>query len=84
MDVMGGVVLDDGSELKIVTGIDEHSRFCVAAGIVRRMTARAVREVFRASLLCYGVPDEVLTDNRKAFTGRSGTHKAEVLSYRMC
>jgi transposase len=32
MDIMGGVALDDGSELKIVTGLDDHSRFCVAAG----------------------------------------------------
>jgi len=25
MDVMGGVLLDDGTELKIVTGVDDHS-----------------------------------------------------------
>jgi transposase len=31
MDVMGGVLLDDGTELKAVTGIDDHSRFCVIA-----------------------------------------------------
>jgi hypothetical protein len=27
MDVMGGVYLVDGTELKVVTGIDDHSRF---------------------------------------------------------
>lgn len=27
MDVMGGVLLADGRELKVVTGIDDHSRF---------------------------------------------------------
>jgi transposase len=32
MDVMGGVDLDDGSELKIVTGVDDDRRFCVTAG----------------------------------------------------
>jgi hypothetical protein len=26
MDVMGGVHLSDGSEVKVVTGIDDHSR----------------------------------------------------------
>jgi hypothetical protein len=26
MDVMGGVVLEDGTELEVVTGIDDHSR----------------------------------------------------------
>ena len=35
-------------------------------------------------MLRYGVPDEVLTDNGKVFTGRFGTHKAEVMFDRMC
>ena len=29
MDVVGGVLLDDGTECKILTGIDDHSRFMV-------------------------------------------------------
>ena len=84
MDVMSGVMLDDGTDLKVVTGIDDHSRFCVTADLVARATARAVCEVFRQAMLRYGVPDEVLTDNGKVFTGRFGTHKAEVLFDRMC
>jgi hypothetical protein len=31
LDVMGGIWLTDGRERKAVTGIDDHSRFCVAA-----------------------------------------------------
>jgi transposase InsO family protein len=84
MDVMGGVLLDDGTDLKVVTGVDDHSRFCVAAGLVPRATSRAVCEVFKAAMLRYGVPDEVLTDNGKVFTGRFGQHKAEVMFDRMC
>jgi transposase InsO family protein len=84
MDVMGGVLLDDGTDLKVVTGVDDHSRFCVAAGLVERATARAVCEIFKTAMLRHGVPDEVLTDNGKVFTGRFGTHKAEVLFDRMC
>ncbi len=84
MDVMGGVLLDDGTDLKVVTGVDDHSRFCVAAGLVARATSRAICQVFAASLRTHGVPDEVLTDNGKVFTGRFGTHKAEVLFDRMC
>jgi transposase InsO family protein len=84
MDVMSGMLLDDGTDLKIVTGIDDHSRFCVSAGLVRQATSGAVCEVFKAAMLRYGVPDEVLTDNGKVFTGRFGTHKAEVLFDRMC
>jgi transposase InsO family protein len=43
MDVMGGVRLEDGTEAKILTGVDDHSRFCVAAGLVRRATSKAYR-----------------------------------------
>ena len=68
----------------MVTGVDDHSRFCVAAGLVRRATARAVCEVFAASLRRYGIPDEVLTDNGKVFTGRFGPHPVEVLFDRIC
>jgi transposase InsO family protein len=79
MDVMGKVWLDDGTELKIVTGVDDHSRFCVAAGVVRRATSKAVCQVLSASLARYGIPDEILTDNGKCFTGRFGPHPVEVL-----
>jgi len=30
---MGGVRLADGSEVKVVTGIDDHSRFVVCATV---------------------------------------------------
>ncbi len=84
MDVMGGLELDDGTDVKIVTGVDDHSRFCVAAGLVLRATSKAVCEVFSASLNRYGIPDEVLTDNGKCFTGRFGLHHTEVLFDRLC
>jgi transposase InsO family protein len=79
MDVMGGIDLDDGTELKLVTGVDDHSRFCVAAGLVRRATSKAVCDVLAASLVRYGIPDEILTDNGKCFTGRYGPRPVEVL-----
>jgi transposase InsO family protein len=84
MDVMGGVLLEDDTELKVVTGIDDHSRFCVAAGLVARATSKAVCEVFAGALRRYGIPDEILTDNGKVFTGRFGPHPVEVLFDRMC
>src|SRR5438093_6970918 len=79
MDVMGGVLLEDGTELKMVTGIDDHSRFCVAAGLLTRAISKAVCEVLAASLARHGIPDEILTDNGKCFTGRYGPHPVEVL-----
>ena len=84
MDVMGGVWLTDGRELKAVTGIDDHSRFCVAAGLVERANARAVCQVFTQALDRYGTPEELLTDNGKVFTGRLGPHPSEVLFDRIC
>jgi transposase InsO family protein len=84
MDVMGGVWLASGQELKAVTGVDDHSRFCVAAGLVERANARSVCRVFTQALERYGVPDELLTDNGKVFTGRLGPHPGEVLFDRIC
>ena len=74
-----GVLLEGGAELKLVTGIDDHSRFCVAAGLVRRAVSRAVCGVLLGALERYGVPDEILTDNGKVFTGRYGLRPAEVM-----
>jgi transposase InsO family protein len=84
LDVLSGVMLDDGTDLKVVTGIDDHSRFCIAAGLVLRATSKAVCEISAASLATYGIPDEVLTDNGKVFTGRFGLHHSEVLFDRIC
>ena len=84
LDVMGGIWLVDGRELKAVTGIDDHSRFCVAAGLIERATARNVCRIFTAALDRYGSPEELLTDNGKVFTGRLGPHPAEVLFERIC
>jgi transposase InsO family protein len=84
MDVMGGVLLEDDTELKVVTGVDDHSRFCVAAGLVTRATSKAVCAVLTAALGRYGIPDEILTDNGKVFTGRFGPQPVEVLFDRIC
>jgi transposase InsO family protein len=85
MDVTGSVFLADGSELKLISGIDDCSRFCVIATVVRRATARAVCRAFVAAMAVYGIPDEVLTDNGKQFTGRFGRPRpAEVLFERIC
>jgi transposase InsO family protein len=84
LDIMGGIWLTDGRELKAVTGIDDHSRFGVAAGLVERANASAVCRVFRAALDRHGNPEELLTDNGKLFTGRLGPHPGEVLFDRIC
>jgi transposase InsO family protein len=85
LDIMGGIWLADGRELKLVTGIDDHSRFCVLAALVTQATARAVCGAFAAALQTHGVPEEVLTDNGRQFTGRFAKPRpAEVLFERIC
>jgi transposase InsO family protein len=84
MDVMGGVFLVDGTELKVVTGLDDHSRFCVSARLVRRATARPVCDALAEAMRAHGIPDQILTDNGKVFTGRFGPGKGEVLFDRVC
>jgi transposase InsO family protein len=84
MDVMGGIRLSDGTELKVVTGIDDHSRFCVSALVVRRATARPVCDALAEAMRRYGVPDQILTDNGKVFTGKFGPGKGVVLFDRIC
>ena len=83
LDIVGGVFLVDGTECKVVTGVDDHSRFCVTATVVVRATGRAVCLAFAEALRRYGVPDEVLTDNGKQFTDRFGKG-GEVLFDRIC
>src|SRR3954451_18682847 len=85
LDIVDGIRLADGSETKIVTGVDDHSRFCVIATVVRRATGRAVCQAFADALHRFGIPDEVLTDNGKQFTGRSTRPRpAEVMFERIC
>ncbi|WP_412740792.1 IS481 family transposase [Krasilnikovia sp. MM14-A1259] len=85
LDIVDGIRLADGSETKIVTGVDDHSRFCVIATVVRRATGRAVCAAFTDALRAYGFPDEVLTDNGKQFTGRfTKPRPAEVMFERIC
>jgi transposase InsO family protein len=86
LDVTASAFLTDGTEVKIVTGVDDHSRFCVLAKAVMRATARPVCWAFVDAMRGYGVPEEVLTDNGKVFTGRF--HKpgvpVEVLFDKIC
>lgn len=69
MDVVGGVLLTDGTGCKVLTGIDDHSRFVVCAGVMTKATSRAVCAHFAAAMRISGVPQEILTDNGEVITG---------------
>jgi len=84
MDITAGVYLADGSRPSIVTGVDDHSRFCVCAKVVTRATAKPVCDALRGAMEAHGVPEAILTDNGKVFTGRFGPGHGTVLFDRIC
>ncbi|WP_300605988.1 IS481 family transposase [Trebonia sp.] len=85
LDLVGGVYLAGGRECKLLSGIDDHSRFVVCAAVLAVPSGRAVADAFTAAMKAYGVPSEVLTDNGKQFTGRfTRPRPAEVLFERVC
>src|SRR5262245_24904148 len=65
LDIMGSVFSASGRDLKLISGVDDHSRCCVIAKVVTRATGRAVCQAFVEAMATYGVPDEVLSDNGK-------------------
>jgi hypothetical protein len=88
MDIVGGVMVVDPAsgglrEAKVVTGVDDHSRYCVIAKVVARATGRAVCLALAEALAKFGVPEEILTDNGKQFTDRFGKG-GEVLFDKIC
>ena len=84
MDVVGGFVLADGRRAKALTGIDDHSRFCVSAHLMLRESSPNVCDGLAAALRAHGVPGQILTDNGKVFTGRFNQPPVEVLFDRIC
>jgi transposase InsO family protein len=84
MDIVGGFPLADGSSAKALTGIDDHSRMCVSARLMPRERTRAVCDGLRSALATYGVPEQILTDNGKVFTGRFNHPPTEVLFDAIC
>ena len=85
LDLAGGIYLADGRECKLLSGIDDHSRYVVCAAVLAVPSARAVADAFTAAMRPYGVPAEVLTDNGKQFTGWfTKPRPAEVMLERVC
>ena len=84
MDTVGGIGLADGTSAKCLTGVDDHSRFCVVATVMARERTQPVCDAFTAALERFGCPEQVLTDNGKVFTGRFNHPPTEVLFDAIC
>ena len=84
MDLVGRIFLADGTECHALTGIDDHSRYCVSARLMVRATARPVCGAPRLALERHGLAKAILTDNGKVFTARFGRGPGPVLFDRIC
>jgi transposase InsO family protein len=84
MDVVGRIYLSDGTALSAVTGIDDHSRFCVIAKLVPRATARPVCDALLEGFSRHGIPESILTDNGRVFTAKASNTSTKVLFDRIC
>jgi transposase InsO family protein len=74
LDLVGGIYLADGRECKLLSGIDDHSRFVVCAAVLAIPSGRAVADAFTAAMKTYGVPSEVLTDIQDGWCLRKASH----------
>ena len=84
MDMVGRIYLSEGTALSAVTGIDDHSRFCVIAKLVTRATARPVCDALLEGFSGHGIPESILTDNGRVFTAKASNTATLVLFDRIC
>src|SRR5260370_6082046 len=84
LDVVHGFLLADGTSAKALTGVDDHSRYCVSARLMARERTQSVCDGFSSALKTYGLPAQGLTGNGKVFTGRFAQPPVEGLFDRIC
>ena len=71
-------------QCKVVTGIDDHSRFCVIAKLVLRVTARPVCDALLEGLARHRVPETDLDRQRQGFHRQIRPKPAIVAFDRVC
>jgi transposase InsO family protein len=62
--------LADGTDIEILTWLDDHSRYALSITAHRPVTGPAVVATFRQAIARYGTPLSTLTDNGLVFTTR--------------
>src|SRR6185312_11945953 len=67
------VRLADGSDVEVLSWLDDHSRFVLRISAHRAITGRIVVEQFRATIAEHGIPASTLTDNGMVYTVRFAT-----------
>jgi transposase InsO family protein len=62
--------LTDGTDVEILTWLDDCSRYALSVTAPLRITAAIVLAMFRATVAIFGIPASTLTDNGVVFTTR--------------
>jgi transposase InsO family protein len=65
--------LVDGTDIEIITWLDDHSRMALHVSAHLKITASLVLATFRETATQYGYPAETLTDNGMVYTVRLAT-----------
>jgi transposase InsO family protein len=62
--------LADGTEVEVVSWLDDHSRYALSVTAHRVTTGQVTLATFRAACAKYGIPASTLTDNGNVYTTR--------------
>ncbi len=78
------VVQDGWKVTEVAARLASRTRYLRGRRLHHQATSKAVCQVLAAALARCGIPDEILTDSGKCFTGRFGLQPVEVLFDRIC
>ena len=69
------VTLADGTDVEVITWLDDHSRFALHVSAHHAVTGRIVLDTFRDTNATHGVPASTLTDNGMVYTVRLASQR---------
>ena len=69
------VTLADGTDVEVITWLDDHSRMALHISAHPRVTGAIVLATFRAAVAEYGCPASTLTDNGMVYTVRHASQR---------
>ena len=69
------VRLADGTEVEVITWLDDHSRMALHISAHPRVTGTVVLSTFRAAITEHGCPASTLTDNGMVYTVRHASQR---------
>ena len=69
--------LTDGTEVEVITWLDDHSRYALHVSAHRRVTGPIVLTSFRSACAAHGVPHSTLTDNGMVYTVRLASQRVQ-------